>query len=227
MSVSASLPTVKQNDCVEIKTILNSSSVTLSSITYPSQETVYLDAAMTKNALTFNYTFCNTSILGSYYYDYYDAEGNVYVNDFLVTPNGLEQTQANAIGSLAFLLLMLVLMFTFGTVGFKLLKHETLWILGIFLVFFAVLILIYNTWLGYEYHHLFTGLPDSSVPETIFYIMLMILVLGLLSGVTLLILNWKKVFKYIKKEIKRKESDDRDLEDWDFDGNGKGGSYGN
>jgi hypothetical protein len=32
----------------------------------------------------------------------------------------------------------------------------------------------------------------------------------------LLFLHWKKVFKYIKKEIRRQPKEDRDVEDWNF-----------
>ncbi len=86
--ISATLPTVKQNDCVQLKTILNTASVNISSITYPNETTLFLNEAMTKNALTFNYSFCGTDLLGTYLYDYFDAEGKPYINDFPVTPSG-------------------------------------------------------------------------------------------------------------------------------------------
>jgi hypothetical protein len=214
---SASLGTFKQGDCVDIKTILNTTAVTISSLNYPNSSTALGITNMNKNGLTFNYTFCNTSSLGTYNYDYNDSEGNVYVNDFLVTANGQTQSTSQGLGSLAFLGLMLVLMFVFGLGGFKLAKSENLWILGIFFMFLSVLLLVYNTWLGYEYHRTLTGLADSSIPEIIFYIFLFILVLGLLSSLALLFLHWKKVFKYIKREIKRKpEGEDKDVEDWNF-----------
>ncbi len=85
---SASLPAVEQNVCIQIKTILNTSSVNISTITYPNETTLFLNKDMTKNALTFNYTFCGTDTIGIYIYDYFDAEEEVYVNDFEVTPTG-------------------------------------------------------------------------------------------------------------------------------------------
>jgi hypothetical protein len=224
--VSAGLGTFKSGDCVDIKTILNTTDVTISSLSYPNSTNALGITNMDKSGLTFNYTFCDTSTIGTYYYDYNDSEGNVYVNDFEITPSGVNQTTSQGLGSLAFLFLMMMLMGVFGIVGFKLLKTENLWVLGIFLVFLAILLLIYNTWLGYEYHRNLTGLGDSSIPETIFYIFLFILVLGLLTGLTLLFLNWKKVFKYVKRELKKKPSEDRDVEDWDFDEWGGKGSYG-
>ena len=85
---SASLPEVEQNVCIQIKTILNTDWVNISSLTYPNETTLFLNEEMTKNALTFNYTFCGTDTTGNYIYDYFDAEGKVYVNDFEVTPTG-------------------------------------------------------------------------------------------------------------------------------------------
>jgi len=107
---SASLPPVEQNVCIQIKTILNTTSVNISTITYPNETTLFLNQDMTKNALTFNYTFCGTDTIGIYIYDYFDAELNTYVNDFKVTPDGKEFTTQNSISYLGFILIIL---FTF------------------------------------------------------------------------------------------------------------------
>jgi len=86
--VSASLGTFKSGECVDIKTILNTTAVTISSLNYPNSSKVLGITSMEKNGLTFNYTFCNTSTSGTYNYDYNDTEGNVYVNSFEVTLSG-------------------------------------------------------------------------------------------------------------------------------------------
>jgi hypothetical protein len=91
---SASLGTFKQNECVGLKTILNSTWVNVSTISYPDGSIEILNDAMEKNALTFNYTFCSTSQIGEYLYDYYDNEGYVYVNDFDVTASGSESNSS-------------------------------------------------------------------------------------------------------------------------------------
>lgn len=88
--VSGSLGTFKSGECLQIKTILNSSSATISTITLPNSTMLILDEAMTQNGKTFNYTFCSTDLTGTYVYDYYSAEGNVYVNDFDITLSGKE-----------------------------------------------------------------------------------------------------------------------------------------
>lgn len=110
---SASLGVFQQGDCVSIKTILNTSSVNISTINYPNSTVAISNQAMTKIAYTFNYTFCDTNELGAYVYDYFDAEGNVYVNDFIITTTGEQVSLSNIIIVLTFLLLA-GLMFVLG-----------------------------------------------------------------------------------------------------------------
>lgn len=226
-SVSAQQQTLgsfTQNQCVNIlQTCTNCTFVNITSIelAQPISYQFEGELSMQQNGKRYNYTFCNTSTIGEYYYwTYGDPDGvlsdPVGVN-FFVSPVGLQQTTSQSIGSLAFLILMIVLMFVFGFIGFKLFKNNTWWVLGLFLTFFASLLLIYNTYLGYQYHRLFTGLPDSGVPETIFWILFAVILIGFFTSVALLFLNWKKVFRYIKREIKRKDPDDASVEDWDYD----------
>jgi hypothetical protein len=155
---SASLGVFQQNSCIDIKTILNTSAVTISSLNYPNTSNILGITSMTKNGLNFNYTFCNTSTLGTYTYSYNDSEGNIYVNDFLITSSGTSQSTSQGIGSMVFLGLMIILMITFGFIGYRLSKSEYWWVLGIFFMFLSALLLIYNTWLGYEYHATLTGM---------------------------------------------------------------------
>jgi hypothetical protein len=103
--VSSSLGTYKQNECIDIKTILNSTWVNISTINSPSSVTLISNQEMTKNGMTFNYTFCDTSQLGKYIYDYYDASGNVYVNDFEITESGTKVSLSNIIIVIVFLFL--------------------------------------------------------------------------------------------------------------------------
>lgn len=162
----------------------------------------------------------NFSEVGSYSYLIRCSNvgiGGVASVGFEVTPLGLSQTTSQGIGSAIYLILMIVLMFVFGFIGSKMLKTENWWILGIFLMFLSSLFLVYNTWLGYEYHRLFTGLADSGMPETIFWIFLALISAGILASVILLFRHWKKVIRYLKKEMKRKDSEDTGLEDWDFE----------
>jgi hypothetical protein len=214
------LGTYKQNTNINLRQTCDTCSyVTLSSITYPNSTTLNINTNMTKSGIEYNYSFYADSLGGNSYSVFGDKDGTLQSENFCfeVTPTGTSQSTSQGIGSMVFLGLMIVLMVVFGFVGFKLSKSDNWWILGIFFMFLSVILLIYNTWLGYEYHKNLSGLGDSSIPEIIFYIFLLILVLGLLTSLALLFLHWKKVFKYIKKEIKRKpEGEDRDVEDWNF-----------
>jgi hypothetical protein len=96
-SVDASLGVYKAGNCVELKTILNTTAVNISTINYPNSTVAVSNQAMTKIASTFNYTFCNTNDLGIYVYDYFDTvTGNVYVNDFEISATGKDMTSAKA-----------------------------------------------------------------------------------------------------------------------------------
>ena len=117
---SANLGTFKVNSCVEIRTILNTTSVNLSSVTYPNGTSSYLNEAMTKSGLsTFNYTYCNTSDSGEYVYDYCDLEGNCYVNSFNINQNGSVLTHGKATMYISFILLAIVVLFAsiFGAIN--------------------------------------------------------------------------------------------------------------
>ena len=111
---SATLGTFKQDTCVEIKTILNSASANISTISFPNGSVAISNQVMTKTAQTFNYTFCSTNALGVYVYDYFDAGLNVYVNDFLVTPSGKVSTVPEAI----LLFVLTIIMFFVNVIMF-------------------------------------------------------------------------------------------------------------
>ena len=200
----------------------NCTSVNISGVILGDKTNITLNAIMAEDNGFFWYTLNSTYVT---YPGEYIASGIADPNGiltrwsyrFTVSQLAINQSTSQAIGSAIYLVLMVVLMFGVGFVGFKLAKSDTWWILGIFFMFFAWLLLVYNTFLGYQYHSIFTGLPDSGTPEIIFYILVLILVLGLLACTALLFLRWREVLKYMKKEIKRKEPNDEDLEDWDVD----------
>jgi len=107
---SASLGFYKQGECVNIKTILNSTWVNISTISSPNSTVIYSQQSMQKVGQTFNFSFCNTSDLGNYIYDYYDNSGKVYVNDFEITYSGDSISEAQAI---LYIGLFAVLLFIF------------------------------------------------------------------------------------------------------------------
>jgi len=113
--VSASLGTYKQNDCVQIKTILNATWVNISTISYPNSSLAVSNQGMSQTGQTFTYSFCNTSNLGSYVYDYFDSNGDVYVNDFIISPTGNEKINSGEGMSIfgSVIVLVLVALFLF------------------------------------------------------------------------------------------------------------------
>ena len=136
--VSATLPPVKQGDCVELKTILNTTTVTISTITYPNGTVINIDSTMTKNGKTFNYTFCDTDLTGSYIYDYYDNEGNVYVNDFPVNKTGKNEFNI----WITIILIVILLMFNYFVIYGKnqFVGGITFLIVGVFISFLEPII---------------------------------------------------------------------------------------
>jgi hypothetical protein len=109
---SATLEPVKQNECVDLLGSSDSTaSMNLSSITYPNQTTWYQTIEMTKNDKTFSYHFCDTSQLGGYVYNYYEADGTTWINDFTVTPSGLDNV-------LGYFILCFIIVYSIGFIGF-------------------------------------------------------------------------------------------------------------
>ena len=95
---SASLGTFEQRQCVDIKTILNTTSVNISTISYPNLSTAVSNQQMTLlGSQTFNFSFCDTATIGTYIYDYIDGEDNVFVNDFVITKNGFDITTGESL----------------------------------------------------------------------------------------------------------------------------------
>jgi hypothetical protein len=117
--VSANLGVYKQNSCVNIRTILNTSAVNISTISYPNSTVLAVNSAMVKNGVSFNYSFCNTSDTGIYIYDYYDASGNTYVNSFEVTSTGGSSSVGTAIFYLITLVFMISLIVIFSLIFFS------------------------------------------------------------------------------------------------------------
>lgn len=86
------LGTVKQGDCITLpQTCSNCTYVNISAITYPNKTTINNEWKMTKSGIMFNYSYCNTNILGQYIVDGHgDIDGidTAFGYDFEVTGNG-------------------------------------------------------------------------------------------------------------------------------------------
>lgn len=110
--VSASIGSYAQNSCVDIKIILNTTSINISSIDYPNSTTAISNQLMNSSGgMMFSYNFCDTSTLGSYKFYYFDSEGNVYDNSFEVTPTGQPTNNVQLYSRIFLILLSLLLIF--------------------------------------------------------------------------------------------------------------------
>ena len=107
--VSSELGKFKQNECINIVVPLNASSVTLTNVNSPINSTIILqNKAMSGSNNFFNYTFCNTSQLGTYTYGYCDQDGNCYGNTFVVNGSGQDVSQSQIILILIGLCILLI-----------------------------------------------------------------------------------------------------------------------
>ena len=171
-SISASLGTFKLNDCVQIRVLANCSDVNITEVSN-SQETYILNVPMSNlGGQTFNYTFCNTSLLGTYSYSWnnpcIDCSYGDCGNSFEITPTGTILTMTQIYIYLFFLMLCLVLTF-FSVRLFKNNKYSKseqkyselyqtkkrnefiyymtllkryMWIIGLFGIYFSILIFV-------------------------------------------------------------------------------------
>ena len=214
---SASIGTFRQSTDVNlIQTCNNCTYCNLTKVTAPDSTVLQINQEMTKDITSYNFTLSlgNTSQLGDYKFCYdcgNDEENMVGCVSFIVTSTGLSQTTSQGISSAIYLVLMIVLTVMFSYLSIRLFNSDRWWILGIFFGFFSFILLFYDVWLGYEYHRALTGMSDSGVPEVIFYIFTTLIIVGFLASLGLLFLKWKQVFKYIKREVTRKEEKDEDM----------------
>ena len=181
--VDARLGSFERRTCVDIKTVLNTSSVNISTINYPNLTTVISNQEMTKVGSTFNFTFCDTVILGIYIYDYFDAEGNTFVNDFIISNDGNVIGTGESIRYISILIFIGILLIAslivavvtpFGNVmiqtrkgpavlkvsKLKYLKLIAIWFsYGLLLMFMTVLTGMTNNYIQFsEMKDLFTGI---------------------------------------------------------------------
>lgn len=211
-----SLPPIKQNTNISIlQVVSNMSSCNLTSVRFPDSSVAVSNVPMSKSDIEYTYTFTNTSLIGIYVVNgVCDNETNqgTFSYNFEVTPNGLAQSTSQGINSLGFLGLMIFLTIALGILGYFLFNHKYLWILGLFFIFLMFLFIVYDVWLGYEFHRMLTGINDGSImPEIMFYLFMFLLVAGLVISGILLFTHWKDLLKWYKQsksEYKQEQEND-------------------
>jgi hypothetical protein len=79
-----SLGTFKQGDCITLyQTCDDCSYVNLTAVKYPNGTLETLNLEMTKTNQEFNYTFCNTTTIGSYTYTVAGDRGGSYTTEVI------------------------------------------------------------------------------------------------------------------------------------------------
>ena len=135
--VSASLGTYAQYSCVDIKTILNTTAVNISTLSWPNSTVILTNGEMTKSGYTFNYTFCDTKVAGTYIYDYVDASGNVYVNSFDATPTGDTTSNTFFIIMILFAFALLITAFIFKNNVFAFISGCVFLVAGVYTMIYG------------------------------------------------------------------------------------------
>lgn len=203
----------KQNTCFNIPSTCDNCTYINITILLPNGTVIIDNQIMTNlsNSYYYNYTFCNTSILGKYFViTNYNEDIDLYsdFNFFEITQTGYKQTTAESMGSAIFLILMLFLTFLFLFIGFKLSDTEYLWVMGIFFLVISIFFIIYDVWLGAVYHLNYIGANNvSAIPSIIFYLVLLSLGGGLLISGILLFKKLPKVIEFFKRSILAREED--------------------
>jgi len=134
--------TYKQRDCIDlIQTCSSCSYVNILSVNYPNSTTAITNKAMTKSGSKYNYTFCQTDIIGTYVVSGegdVDGTDTVFAYDFEITPSGFA-------GTLGFYILVLLLSAGIIVLGFAkndapivILGSFGLYFVGIYILFFGV-----------------------------------------------------------------------------------------
>jgi succinate dehydrogenase hydrophobic anchor subunit len=119
LASAATLGTFEQNNCIQLKqTCANCTFVNVTSVVYPNSTEALGNVLMTKQGSEYNYTFCNTTLLGEYTYNTLGNPDGVFVVEpvtFQITPNGNINSgwsiSINIFSSVSSLILMFLFLF--------------------------------------------------------------------------------------------------------------------
>jgi len=119
-----SLGTYKQNDCVDLLQICGTCTYNnVTSVVLPNSTRLILDEPMTMRGAEYNYSFCNTSLLGTYSVNGVgdlDGTDNAWAYDLKITLTGAESL-SDGEGSIIFVSIIIMTLFSlfFFALGMK------------------------------------------------------------------------------------------------------------
>lgn len=184
--------------------------LTMLNMTYHPNETEW---EVRVNSDNFSYLGFYSRIIVCNYTNGLVKMGDASAFEFEVTRDGKFQSTAQGIGSLSYLLILLALTVTFFVLGFKFTESDYLWVLGFFFIIFGFYLTLIDVWTGYEYYKFLTGMGDSAMMQTLFYILLTAILAGLVVSLAVMFKNWKRIKNEIVKAVNEKEDEDED--GWD------------
>jgi len=117
-SATADLGTFKQDDCIQLSQYCDDCTyVNLTKVQYPNGTIQTINSAMTKDDVNYNYTFCNTSESGDYFYTVKGDKGGEVTTErigFKINYIGQELTDAQS--TMYIILLVILILVLFGTI---------------------------------------------------------------------------------------------------------------
>jgi len=198
---------IKQGDCFNVFTTCENCSYMNITILFPNGTSIIENEAMTNlsSHYYYNYSFCDTSVLGIYpVLYYYDSEyGSESSGDFFeITPSGNIFSQGQSTAGLGIILGALAIAFFFMFFGFKLSENEKLFPLTILFILLSFLFIIYSLHLSYVYTiDILQYESLGNVSSTVYISVLWILVsVAVLSTILILISSIKAMGEASKKK---------------------------
>jgi len=179
-----SLGTYQQYECLQLRQTCGSCTyVNFTKVSYPNGTVALDEVAAEQVGVSWNYTFCNTSALGTYFVEGFgdiDGTDTIFVYDFKVTKTGFDFGES--VLPIAILFASLILAVIFMIFGFKLGSNEKLAPLSFFFIVLSIIFCIYSlhqTWVISSDLLMYDGL--SSTAEIIY-----VTVLWLIVGVAII-----------------------------------------
>lgn len=155
---------------------------------------------------TTNFTITGTYKIQSFCYDGAYSYSNT--EEIEVTPSGIIASTAQGNLSIGLLIGIILIMFFFGFLAFKLMDYEKIYPIALFFLLVAIIIAVYGLYLGVvfsrDYLYSSTSNPQSKLFIGILYGLIGMMFLGLL---------WLIIAAV--KEIKERKSLQRQGEGWD------------
>ena len=205
------LGTFKKGEDVELQQIgAGFTDCHITSVLYPNSTEALGLAEMTKNGNQYNYTFSNTGTDGKYIVNGYCTDGSgdtVWSYDFDITPSGMLATISQGYLSIGLLIGIILIMFFFSMISFKLMDYEKLYPIALFFLLVSIIIAVYGLYLGvvFSRDYLFSS---TAAPQSALFIGILFGLVGMMF-ISLLLLILAAL-----REIRERKSIQQHGEGW-------------